>query len=201
MAITTLNSGLVDRTRTLQTDIGSRLRGLRETRDERLDVAMKPGLQDIGEQEAQQRRQLSRGIQGSRAFGQMEELGSSAELARQDLGITELSAILNQEGGVQQLENVFTGMFNQMGAQAFQQDIQGLGAEVNRYLAKEGAALDIASLQAQSARAASDMAGRFLTAASMEFGRTPSTPATISGQVTSMPSVFNPTGVAGIKPF
>jgi hypothetical protein len=203
LANSVINSNLINQTRTLQTNIGSRLRGLRESRDERLETAMQPGLQDIAEQEAQQRRQLSRGIEGSRTAMQRKESGSSAELARQDLGVTELSNILNQEGGVQQLENVFTGMFNQMGSQAFQQEIQGLGLEVNRYLAKEGAALDIASIQAQSARAASDMAGRFLTAAAMEFGGAPAgeAPAFGSGQVTSQPSVFNPAGIAGIKPF
>lgn len=189
-----INADLIDRTRTLQSDISSRLRGLRESRSERLDTALQPGSQNIAEGEAQAGRRIARGPQGSRSISQASNLATDAELSRQELGVNELSNILNQEGGVQQLENVFTGMFNQFGAQAFQNELQGLGTEVNRYLAKEGEALDLQSLETQSARMASDMAGRFLTSIGMEVDRAPSDPIDPSprfGQVTSQPSIFN----------
>lgn len=166
-----INEELVGRTRDIQSSIGSRLKSLRETRPERLETAMQPGLQNIAEQEALQKREISRGPMGSRALTQTSGADVGADFARMELGINELGTLLNQEGGLQKLESGFTGMFNQMGQEAFSREMQGLGAAANQYLVEQGHSMNIGKLQADSAKAASEMAGRFMTSIGMEMDR------------------------------
>lgn len=172
-----LGKSVVDTTRELQLGASTRLGGLRSSRSSMLKTKVRPGLARIAETEARGERQISRGIQGSMADKARSDLALGSDLAEQDLSVQELGNLLNQENGVQQLETMFTGMFNQLGAQAFAQELSGLGEEVNKYLAEEGQALNIASIQQQAASAATDMAGRFLVAAGSAFGGdTPKTP-------------------------
>jgi len=185
-----INEELVGRTRDITSSLSSRLQSMREARPENLKTAMQPGLQNIAEQEAVQKRELSRGLQGSRSLTQMGELDAGADFARMELSAGELGNLLNQEGGLQQLESGFIGMFNQMGQEAFSREMQGLGAAANQYLTKQGAEMNIQKLQADSARASSEMAGRFISSIGMEMNRG-TTPNYDSGSVTSMPSIFN----------
>ena len=155
----------------IQKGQAERLGELRETRPEKLKTMTQPAKMQLGLQKGQ----ALRGIQGegSRQSQQRTDVALGAEQAEQDIEMQASLDLMNQEGGLQQLETQFTGIINEMAATGFQQELAGLQEEMNKYMATEGAALDSAQIAANARGASMDIYGRFLSAAGMEFGRSP----------------------------
>lgn len=190
-----INKPLINNLRGLRSESSSRLEELRASKEGRLKSALQPGLQKISEEQGLRERELAKTPMGSRSSALRTSLQAEAGLARQSLTIDALGSILSQENGAQELEFMFNDMFNESGSKAFAQELIGLGVEVNNYLSEQGLTLSMESLisgaersatasqgqadrfirglQSQSAAAAKEMAGRFISAASMEFGRYP----------------------------
>lgn len=153
-----------------------RLAGLRETRPQKLETMALPAKQELGLQKGLAGRSIQG--EGSRQFQQRADIGTNASQAEQDIEMQSLMDLTNQEGGLQQLDTQFTGIINEMAATGFKNELAGLQEEMNKYMAKEGAALDSAQMAMNARGATMDMYGRFAQAAGMEFGRQSNLPNT-----------------------
>ena len=156
----------------MQKGTTDRLETVREAKPELLKAGMQPQLQQLGQQAGLAKRSI--GMEGSLANQQRTEIAAGKELGAQEIEMQEMGNILNQEGGLQQLDTQFTSMINTMASNAFANELAGLREVMNVYMAKEGAALDSEQLATQARGATMDMWGRFASAAGMEFGRNPS---------------------------
>lgn len=153
----------------LRSGASERLGELRETADDRLEVATQPQISNL----ALQKGSAIRGVQGegSRQNVRRSDIEMTEGLGKQEIEMQGLLDLNRQEGGLQQIETQFTSVLNEMVQNGFQQELAGLREAMNEYMAKEGAALDAAQLASQAKDASLEMYGRFAQSAAMEFGR------------------------------
>lgn len=149
--------------RGLQAGLGERLAELRSRRPEALATRVAPAMAES----ALRRGAIERGqtTMGSGAFQETAGAGIDEALAGQQIEAQELAGLLSTETGVQQLEQGFTAIFNQMASERFTRELQGLGAEVDKYMAEQGAGVNAERLAASARNASMAMLGRFAQAA------------------------------------
>lgn len=160
----------------IQKGATERLSTLRGSRGSSLQAATQPRLEQLSREAALAERSI--GMEGSLANQRRAGIEGGEALGAQDIEMQELGNLVQQEGGLQQIDTQFTSIINEMASNAFANEMAGLQEAMNVYMTKEGAALDAASLAANARGATMDMYGRFAQAAGMEFGRNPSQPNT-----------------------
>lgn len=153
----------------IQAGTTDRLSTLRENKDATLEANMAPRLDELGQQAGLAQRSTT--MEGSLADRRRTDIAGGKALGVQEIEMQEMGNIIQQEGGLQQLDTQFTGIINEMASNAFSNELAGLQEAMNVYMAKEGAALDASALAANARGASMDMFGRFMSAAGMEFNR------------------------------
>lgn len=153
----------------LQSNISSRLKGLRAGRDESVERRSQPQLQQVAEQAGLARRSIQG--EGSRQTQQRSGIMEDKSLANQQVEAQALGEQLNVEGGVQQLETEFTSFFNELVANRFSREFTGLSEVMNEYLSAQGAKIGYDQLEAEARKATTAMYGRFITTIGQEVDR------------------------------
>ena len=157
----------LDRTEEMQGDLGSRLGLLRENRDFLSDAAAQPFMQQISEQEGAARRQV--GLEGSLGDRRRGDIANQADLARQNVQSQSFGQQIQSEQGLLQLQNDFSGMFNQMTNTQFSEALSGLGEEIDLYMAEKGRDLKYSDLSAKAEATYSRMVGRMASGLGSAF--------------------------------
>lgn len=162
-------SPVISGTRDIQSSLGSRLGQLRSERGSRLKTAVQPRLQETAMRRGATERATVN--EGSRQFQERADVGLTEELANQQIEAQELGSLLQTEQGIEQVQQQFTAMFNQMANERFTRELSGLGEEVDKFMAEQGAGVNADRIAANARGASMDILGRFTQAAAMEFGR------------------------------
>lgn len=165
---TKVESGL-RRSEQLQEDVTGRLQNIRGRRQELSDVAAQPALQSLSEQAGAAGRTV--GMEGSLGEQRRSEIGMDKALGAQQIKSQSFMQQLGSEQGVQALQEDFTNMFNAMNQEDFTREIQGLGEEVDRYMASEGRKLQYERLAQEARESTNRMIGRFANSIGQEVQR------------------------------
>lgn len=159
--------GQIDTVGQMQEGISGRLSSLRENRDFLTNAAAQPALQNLAAQEGLARRQV--GMEGSLGDTQRSNIASEADLARQSIQSQALGQQLQSEQGLQQIQNEFTAMFNDMANTGFTDATAGIGAEIDAFKAEKGRSLDYDKLATDALKMSNDMMGRLASGMGSAF--------------------------------